>query len=513
MTQPMTHLRHPSVSSPSLHNDTDPGKRFLSRDECRAIYERLRACITRGDLELAIDSKWTGTHRFSSNIIRTSRDVRNNDVEVSRNIDDASYRLGGNQIDDASLRAMVRRGERYLQMSSEVGESMLSHRLRGAPEITERHGHTLPPAELARQRQALSILANDEESMTSPTLFFESTYSMDEEKRAAAIEPLVAPAKRAGLLAGGSIEVIAVGSAFFSTRGSSLYNPMTRASYSMTVRSPDGSASGWAGVDWNDWDRIDPSHLANIALDKCLRSKNRVRVEPGRYTVILEPQAVWDLCKDVIMLDSEWVTTMSIKHQQRHPDGMDFTPGSGTARFHEQLFDPCVKISQDPMDPDCGFNPFSGGEAGHAVTWIDGGALVETPYDRQYAIQRLHQNTGLLNGPAHRMHGGTTTVDEMIATSKRAIVVTRLSNVTLLDKNSWLLQGYTRDGTWLVENGTITKSIMNLKFTESPNFVLANIEQIGPTQRVFSVNDGAAGAVVPPLKVRDFSFTALTDSV
>jgi predicted Zn-dependent protease len=106
----------------------------------------------------------------------------------------------------------------------------------------------------------------------------------------------------------------------------------------------------------------------------------------------------------------------------------------------------------------------------------------------------------------------------MIATTKRGVLVTRLDTPQVLDFTSQLYQGYTRDGFWLIENGKISKAIKNFAFTESPLFALNNIEQLGVPERVFHPGMSAPWMVpqprvTPPLKVRDFSFSALTDAV
>jgi predicted Zn-dependent protease len=106
--------------------------------------------------------------------------------------------------------------------------------------------------------------------------------------------------------------------------------------------------------------------------------------------------------------------------------------------------------------------------------------------------------------------GGTTTIDEMIATTKRGLLVTRFSDLQAVDDASLLYSGYTRDGLWLIENGTISKSAKNFRFTESPLFVFNQVEQLGEPVRVFRPR---APAIVPPVKVRDFSFTSLADAV
>jgi predicted Zn-dependent protease len=309
--------------------------------------------------------------------------------------------------------------------------------------------------------------------------------------------------KSAGMVAAGFVEVSANGRAVIDTWGRSLYYPYTLAQYSVTVRDPKGTGSGWAGVDWSNWNRIDTQTLSNIALEKCLQSRNPVAVEPGRYTVILEPQAVCDLCQYILL------------NMDRTLAEGGTGPFAGTkhgeTKLGQSVVDERISISADPMDPDLGFPPFSqNGNVYHPVTWIDHGILKELAYYRPYGIRQLGKNSGLPNSYAFRMSGGTTTIDEMIATTKRGLRVTRFSNTHVVDPDSLLCTGYTRDGLWLIENGKISKPVKNFRFTESPMFVLNSIEQLGIPQRVFHPS---APVVVPPIKARDFSFTSLSEAI
>jgi predicted Zn-dependent protease len=202
--------------------------------------------------------------------------------------------------------------------------------------------------------------------------------------------------------------------------------------------------------------------------------------------------------------------------------------GPHHTRLGEQVADERVTISADPMDPDMGFPPFSvtqqwmpdqfANDIYHPVTWIKDGILTHLAYDRNEAIRLFAKNTGLPNSGAFRMSGGSTSIDEMIATTKRGILVTRFDGLQMLDFTSQLYRGYTRDGLWLIENGKISKAIKNMAFTESVLFVLNNIEQLGVPQRVFHPDTitpfiAPQPQIVPPLKIRDFSFTALTDAI
>ena len=111
---------------------------------------------------------------------------------------------------------------------------------------------------------------------------------------------LAKSAADAGMLSAGYISVSAHSLALIETTGRSWYFPYTQAQYSVTVRDPKGVGSGWAGVDWHDWSKIDGEKLSAIALDKCLKSRNPVAIEPGRYTTIMEPQAVCDFMGDMM---------------------------------------------------------------------------------------------------------------------------------------------------------------------------------------------------------------------
>jgi len=481
-----------------------PASRFLSDLECAALAKRAASFAAGGgDTSVHIESTWTGNLRFARNAITTSGDIRDNAVTVKRDIHGAFAVMGSNQIDDIGLEATIRRAERVLRMRDERGGAQFQEHYVRPPQgslTTSEEWRAFESLEAAEA--ATRSLTQTFEPYQKPKLFFDTTYELDANSRAAAIEPLVAPARAAGMMAAGYVQVSAHGRAVMDTWGRALYYPYTAAQYSVTVRDPSGRGSGWAGVDYADWKRIDAAKLSAIALDKCIRSRNPVAVEPGRYTVILEPQAVCDLFARVVgYLDRLMAET------GRGP----FAAANHTAKFGQRVIDERLTISADPMDPDLGFPPFDrGGNVYHAVKWIEQGVLKELSYFRPYGIQNLGKNAGLPNSSAFRMSGGTTSVDEMIATTKRGLIVTRFSDISVIDADSLLMTGFTRDGLWLIENGKVTKPVKNFRFTESPMFAFNNVEQLGVPVRAFHPS---APAVVPAVKVRDFSFTSLIEAI
>jgi predicted Zn-dependent protease len=110
------------------------------------------------------------------------------------------------------------------------------------------------------------------------------------------------------------------------------------------------------------------------------------------------------------------------------------------------------------------------------------------------------------------MSGGTTSLDDMIKSTTRGILVTRLWYLREVDPRTILYTGLTRDGTFLIENGKISKAVKNFRFNDSPLFMLNNLEAIGPAVRLAGTEAGGA-VVVPPIKVKDFNFTSLSDAV
>jgi predicted Zn-dependent protease len=211
-----------------------------------------------------IVSTWTGTVRWARNQISIAEETRENLIGVTRNIRGASARVFTNRTSDATLVAAAHQAESLVARKQENPESDLVTRLPLEPHDT-------------------------------PHVFSVATYQLDEEHRTAAAIALAQRSATAGMLSAGDIKVWARSLAMIDSFGRARYFPYTQAQYSVTVRDPSGTASGWAGLDHFDWVKIDADRLTAIALNKCLRSRNPVRVEPGRYTTILEPQATGDL--------------------------------------------------------------------------------------------------------------------------------------------------------------------------------------------------------------------------
>ena len=463
--------------------------RVLSAADCQDIARRL-ARIARGGgyTVTTIYSTWTGNVRWARNQISMSGEVRNDYVKVNRNVTGAINNwLLINDTSDAALVAAIRRAERLARVQPERPQSDLVGRLANEP-------------------------------APDPKLFFDATYNLDAEQRAEAAVALVGTAAAAGMLSAGYIEASAHAMAVIDTFGHMRYCPYTTARFGVTVRDPKGSGSGWAGVDWPDWSKIDTAQLSALALDKCLKSRNPVAMEPGRYTTILEPQAVCDLV-DALMAWEE-----ATKNKE----------GAWKGQVGKRVIDPRLTITANPLDPDLGFPPFNPllgtnidfgdwfwYEVYHPVTWVKDGVFQQFGWDRNSTVDGRYQYAGLPQAGGFRMSvsGDITPLEQMIATTERGLLATRFAEMEILEHKSYLTRGYTRDGLWLIENGKVSKAVKNMAFTESILFALNNVESVGPPQRVFHPMSNEAllclpePVIVPPLKVRDFSFTAISAAI
>jgi predicted Zn-dependent protease len=446
---------------------------YLSESACRALYEQVLALTRRGgSTSVSIESAWQGNLRWADNTVISGGDARLISIGIVRQINGAKGGASTTKIDADGLRELVQSAEWGVALDREEGAQF-------------RYRHTFLPT-------------------LRPTLFFNDTARQSAADRAYAARIAVEMAQHVHTHGAGYVQISAQSVARYDTDGLARYYPSTAAQYSTTVRNAQGTGSGWAGVDFNDWRRINPSALAATATQKCLTSSDPRAIEPGRYTAILESQAVHDLFSAIV---STLQSRQAAEEMPEHP----FNLRPGQAKLGLPVVDRRITVTSDPMDPDCGFIPFdSDGEPYRPATWIKDGVLNALAYGRAYAVPRFATAEALPASMAYRLHGGGVSLDEMITSTTRGVLVTRFHDVRGTDPRSLLCTGTTRDGVWLVEHGTIMYPIKNLRFNESPLFAFNRVEQIGVPQRVFSPD---APAVVPPIKVRDFNFTSLADAV
>jgi predicted Zn-dependent protease len=234
-----------------------------------------------------------------------------------------------------------------------------------------------------------------------------------------------------------------------------------------------------------------------------LESKNPGVIEPGKYTVILEPSAVCDLLG--LMLGS-----MDVRSAD---EGRSFfTKKGGGNKIGEKLFGDRVNIVSDPHDPAAPGSIYStDGLPSRRRVWVENGVLKDLICSRFWAQK---SNREPVPNPTNLvMAGGKTSIAEMIQNTKKGILVTRLWYIREVDPRTLVFTGLTRDGTFLIENGKISKPVKNFRFNESPVAMLNNIEAMGPPERTTGSEVEDWSVLVPPLLVKEFTFSSLSDAV
>ena len=446
--------------------------RYLSRAEAEVLAKRALSIATADATRVTLQSGSRGNTRFALNQISTAGDDFNTTVAVRSLFGKRSATVTTNKLDDAGLRYAVETSERLAKLAPEDPEEM---------------------GELAPQQYAESRAWSD------------ATAALDPMQRASAVRAITQPSRDAGLHGTGYLETNAGSFAVANSKGLFAYARGTGAALTTTVRTPDGNGSGWAGAAHHDWARLQPAVIGARAIEKARLSANAVAIEPGRYTVVLEPTAVGNL-----------VQNLGFALNARNADeGRSFfsKPGGGN-KIGMKIVDERVTIVSDPLDPEAPGNTFTNeGLPTSRTVWVESGVVRNLAYDRYWAQRSGRQPVPFVFSLS--MSGGTATIDELIASTQRGILVTRFWYIRPVDPRVLLVTGLTRDGTFLIENGKITKAVKNLRFNESPIFMLNNVEAMGRPVRVSASESGSPGVavVVPPLKVRDFTFTSLSDAV
>lgn len=465
--------------------DFSPPPTLISRADAKALADRVLAIARADQTQVSMESGWEGNTRFADGGITTSGERVDTQVTITSRIGKRRASATTNVLEEASLRRTVDLAERLAKLAPEDPELM--------PQLGP-------------------------QNYSNVNAFIESTASLGPEGRAAAARKVIERAQDVGKAAGdifvaGFLDVNAGARAIANSSGLFAYHRSTDANLSTTVRTPDGTGSGWASAGARDWSTLDPGALASRAAQKAVASRNPQAIEPGSYTVVLEPQAVADL---IPLLGGAFNARSA--DEGRSP----FSKAGGGTKVGEKIADERVTIYSDPTDADLLATPFDG--EGLPITkhvWIENGILKNLNYTRFWAQKKGVAPTGGggsgggFGGGGFgggfpgglKMAGGTKSTDDIIAGTARGILVTHFFYIRSLDTRTVMLTGLTRDGTFLIENGKITRSLKNFRWNESPLFMLAKIEDIGRAERT------AAGQVMPTIRARDFHFTSLSDAV
>jgi predicted Zn-dependent protease len=444
---------------------------LLSREQARALADRVLAFSSADQTRVNITSEWSGNTRFADSSITTSGGVSDASVVVTVTIGKRRASASTNVLDPDALKRTVDLAARLARLAPEDPEFM--------PELGP-------------------------QTYSAVDAFLERTANLHPEARASAVDQAIKAAASAGKPAGqvftaGYLEANARAIAVATSSGLFAYHRTTDVDFSMTARTPDRTGSGWAHAGGRDWSAIDAAAIGRIAAEKAVASRNPQVIEPGMYTAVLEPQAVADL-----------VPLLANAFDARNADEgrSPFSKPGGGTRIGEKVVDDRVTLFSDPEDAGLLSQPFDfQGLPISRTVWIEKGVLKTLAASRFWARKQGIRPTGFPLAGGLTLTGGTNSTAELIAGCAHGVLVTHFFYIRSLDPRTVLQTGLTRDGTFLIENGKVTRALKNFRWNESPLLMLNRLEDIGRPEPV------AAGRMMPPLRVRDFNFTSLSDAV
>ena len=439
---------------------------IFSKYESQALLTKVLGYSTADECAASLTGRTTGNIRYARNGVSTAGAQDTVSLAVEARFGKRAGIATCNEFDEATLRRCVQRAEEIARLAPESPEyvPLLGPQAYLSPPSMATAG--LTPASRA-QAAADSINLCAARNLTA-----------------------------AGFLDGGSRF-----QALRNNKGLEAYQQSTLTDFSVTVRTADGLGSGYAIADVTDPARLNTKALTQRAADKAARSLGAKAIEPGKYTVILEPAAL--MAGDDLSLLGGLLYGLDARSAD---EGRSFlTKKGGGNRRGEKLFDERVTIYSDPLNAEVPGDAFdSDGLPTQRMTWIEKGVVKNLFYSRFWAEKNKVKPTAFPGGFV--MSGGTQSTAELIKGTQKGILVTRLWYIREVDPQTLLYTGLTRDGTFYIENGAIKFPIKNLRFNESPIIMLNNLEAIGRPVRL-------ANSLVPPLKIRDFTFTSLSDAV
>jgi len=336
--------------------------------------------------------------------------------------------------------------------------------------------------------------------------FFEETANCSPTRRAENVKMVIAEADKFGFLAAGSHSTTANEIAYANSLGTTQYHRQTAAYMNTVIMSP--TSSGYADYSSLNIADFDARKIGEKATKICADSQNPREIEEGRYDVVISPEAV-----DEIM---NWLSYIGFGAES-FQEGRSFMSG----RLGERIMGENISIWDDGLDPRGIPMPFDfEGVPKQRIAIIENGIARNVVYSILTAHKEGKQSTGHALPPGEEIAAmpiniffgtGKHTVDEMIASLERGLIVTRFHYINgLLDTRRALFTGMTRDGTFYVENGKIKYPVKNLRFTDSMLEAFSRVEMISKEAKL-QLSYWYGANVVPALKIKDFNFSGKTE--
>ncbi len=448
---------------------------LLTESDSRTLTDKILSYVKADDASAGVGSDKRSHLRFAANNVLTSGAQESRSANVTVWIDGKRGSASTNDIDDASLKTMVEQAEKIARTS---------------------------PVD----REYLPTLGKQKYKPTPG--YVEATANLSLTDRAQSIGQILSECEKSKVIGAGFHSARASSGGSGTKNGNFEFEKTTNVSLAVTARLRDGSSSGYFLRSHYDIAKLDTMRIARESIRKALDGANARTLEPGVYTVILEHQAVADLLGGL---------GFGFNARNAEEGRSVYSAPGGKTRLGEKIFDERLNIYSDPWNAEVpGSQSAQGGLPAEKLYLVKNGVIENLTYNRYWAKQKGKQPTP---GPVNTIidsSGPKTSIEEMIKSTKRGILVSRFWYIRTTDARTASSTGLTRDGVWFVENGKIAYPLKNFRFNQSMTQMLApgNIDLIGTPERVGSSEGGGAGAsLLPALKIKQFNFTSQSEAV
>lgn len=461
---------------------------MLTHDQAADIFSRLEKLSSADEIECLFYGGRSALTRFANNTIHQNMAEENYGVSVRTVFGGRTARATTNKFDHESLRNVVKASEDLAR-------------------VQEPDPDLLPVPDNSSGGTGVSAGA-------VPSRCFEQTAALTPAQRAEAVGKIVHIAQKHKLTTAGIFASAEAVEGILNSRGLSNWHTQTSAEISITMIAPD--SSGWQKANSPNVDTLSAERLAEIAATKAVDSAGPREIAPGKYTVILEPAAVLD----TVGFAFYDFGGMAILDQRSFLSN----------RIGTKLFGENISICDDVSHPLQSGSPFDGeGVRRTKLQLVENGVVKRLVYARGTAEKMKRSEHASSVGPIEPTGHGfpipneigeapmnivfesarePKTVEQMIDSTERGILVTRLWYIREVDPYEKILTGMTRDGTFLVENGRVVCGLRNFRFNQSLIEMLSNVEQMSEPAR--TSGEESFDMVVPAMKVREFNFTEVT---
>ncbi len=440
-----------------------------SESQTRELAEKILKLSKADSAVVHISNADDANLRFANNDITSNAARKLLSLSVTSNFGTRSASVEWNQTDDTSLKDAVARSEQMAKLAPENPEFM-------------------PPLGKQSYEEAATFSAN--------------TAASGPPELAAWLQPAIDATRTAKISGAGFLNRKISANAIANTAGLFAYQASTTVDFSITARSSKGNGSGWSSCQFTDSQDLSLKSTANTAIKKALDSRGPAAMDPGKYPVVLEASAARNLISLLM-----WALNQRSSDEKRsflssltkeNPIGQNLFGDKATL-----YSDPTYKAAPGPI--------FShDGQANRATNWIKDGTLKNLFCNRYWAKKQNIQPMPYASNVI--MPGEGHSLEHLIKKVDRGVLITRLWYLRMVQPQSLLYTGLTRDGTFLIKNGKISKPINNFRFNESPASLLNRIIASGSPERVLG-SEGSTPMHIPPLLVDDFHFSSVSDAV